>query len=133
MALRLSAETPFSGRDLGSVAAVVLTRGTRSIFGVAPGGMAFCRTDRGGGRIVTVYVSLPQIPLTLKFEEDLETVVTRFQQLIGDGEVHRYTFTDHQAVLVNYGVIASATFSEGPRTLEVSELNRGLSARIDDA
>jgi hypothetical protein len=132
MALRLSAETPFAGRDLGSVAAVVLTRGTRSIFRVAPGGMAFCRTDRGGG-IVTVYVSLPQIPLTLKFEEDLDTVVTRFQQLIRDGEVHRYAFADTQAVIVNYGVIASATFSEGPRTLEVSELNRGLSARIDDA
>jgi hypothetical protein len=82
---------------------------------------------------VTVYVSLPQIPLTLKFEEDLETVVTRFHQLISDGEVHRYFPSDTQSVLVNYGVIASATFSEGPRTLEVSELNRGLSARIDDA
>lgn len=82
---------------------------------------------------MTVYVSLPQIPLTLKFEEDLEAVVTRFQQLITEGEVHRYFFTDTQSVLVNYGVIASATFSEGPRTLEVSELNRGLSARIDDA
>lgn len=81
---------------------------------------------------MTVYVSLPQIPLTLKFEEDLDTVVTRFQQLIHDREVHRYTFTDNQAVLVNYGVIASATFSEGPRTLEVSELNRGLSARLDE-
>lgn len=80
---------------------------------------------------MTVYVSLPQIPLTLKFEEDLESVVSRFQQLITDGEVHRYAFTDNQAVLVNYGVIASATFSEGPRTLEVSELNRGLSARLD--
>ncbi|MDD7966351.1 hypothetical protein [Actinomycetospora lemnae] len=82
---------------------------------------------------MTVYVSLPQIPLTLKFEEDLDAVVTRFQQLVRDGEVHRYAFTDNQAVLVNYGVIASATFSEGPRTLEVSELNRGLSARLDDS
>jgi hypothetical protein len=59
--------------------------------------------------------------------------VTRFHQLISDGEVHRYFPSDTQSVLVNYGVIASATFSEGPRTLEVSELNRGLSARIDDA
>lgn len=82
---------------------------------------------------MTVYVSLPQIPLTLKFEEDLDTVVTRFQQLIRDGEVHRYEFTENQAVVVNYGVISSVTFSEGPRTLEVSELHRGLSARLDDA
>jgi hypothetical protein len=83
-------------------------------------------------RTMTVYVSVPQIPLTLKFEEGLEAVVSRFTQIINDGEVHRYTFTDHQAVLVNYGVIASVTFSEGPRTLEVSELNRGLAARLDD-
>lgn len=82
---------------------------------------------------MTVYVSLPQIPLTLKFEEDFEAVVGHFQELISGGEVHRYLFADGQAVLVNYGVIASATFSEGPRTLEVSELNRGLAARIDDA
>ena len=82
---------------------------------------------------MTVYVSLPQIPLTLKFEEDLDAVVTRFSQLISDGEVHSYAFADNQTVLVNYGVIASATFSAGPRTLEVSELNRGLAARLDDA
>lgn len=82
---------------------------------------------------MTVYVSLPQIPLTLKFEEDLESVVARFTELISEGEVHRYRLADSQAVLVNYGVIASATFSEGPRTLEVSELNRGLAARLDDA
>ncbi|MFC5141800.1 hypothetical protein ACFPK1_26440 [Actinomycetospora rhizophila] len=81
---------------------------------------------------MTVYVSLPQIPLTLKFEEDLGAVVDRFHQLITDGEVHRYALSENQAVLVNYGVIASATFSEGPRTLEVTELNRGLSARLDD-
>jgi len=81
---------------------------------------------------VTVYVSLPQIPLTLKFEEELDAVVDRFHQLINDGEVHRYALSENQAVLVNYGVIASATFSEGPRTLEVSELNRGLAARLDD-
>jgi len=80
---------------------------------------------------MTVYVSVPQIPLTLKFEEDLESVIARFTQIINDGEVHRYAFTGTQAVLVNYGVIASVTFSEGPRTLEVSELNRGLSARLD--
>ena len=47
--------------------------------------------------------------------------------------MHRYAFADNQVVLVNYGVIASVTFSEGPRTLEVSELNRGLAARLDDA
>ncbi|WP_433784945.1 hypothetical protein ACQPX6_01470 [Actinomycetospora sp. CA-101289] len=81
---------------------------------------------------MTVYVSVPQIPLTLKFEEGLDAVMARFTQIINDGEVHRYAFTENQAVLVNYGVIASVTFSEGPRTLEVSELNRGLSARLDD-
>lgn len=82
---------------------------------------------------MTVYVSLPQIPLTLKFEEELDAVVTRFTQLITEGEVQRYAFTENQTVLVNYGVIASVTFSEGPRTLEVSEMNRGLAARLDDA
>ena len=82
---------------------------------------------------MTVYVSVPQIPLTLKFEEDLESVVARFTQIINDGEVHRYTFAENQTILVNYGVIASVTFSAGPRTLEVSELNRGLAARLDDS
>jgi hypothetical protein len=82
---------------------------------------------------VTVYVSVPQIPLTLKFEEGLEAVVTRFTQIINDGEVQRYAFAENQTILVNYGVIASVTFSEGPRTLEVSELNRGLTATLDDA
>lgn len=80
---------------------------------------------------MTVYVSVPQIPLTLKFEEDLAPVVERFTQMITEGEVHRYAFTDNQSVLVNYKVISSITFSEGPRTLEVSELNRGLSASLD--
>jgi hypothetical protein len=82
---------------------------------------------------VTVYVSVPQIPLTLKFEEDLKAVVARFTEIINEGEVHRYAFADNQVVLVNYGVIASVTFSEGARTLEVSELNRGLTATLDDA
>jgi hypothetical protein len=82
---------------------------------------------------VTVYVSLPQIPLTLKFEEPLAAVTERFHELISGGEVHRYAIADNQMVLVNYGVIAAATFSEGPRTLEVSELNRGLTARLDDS
>ncbi|MEJ2863341.1 hypothetical protein [Actinomycetospora flava] len=81
---------------------------------------------------MTVYVSLPQIPLTLKFEEELGAVMDRFHQLVRDGEVHRYVLDQTSAVLVNYGVIASVTFSEGPRTLEVSELNRGLAARLDD-
>jgi hypothetical protein len=81
---------------------------------------------------MTVYVSVPQIPLTLKFEEHLGAVVERFTQIITDGEVHRYAFTENQTVLVNYKVISSITFSEGPRTLEVSELNRGLSARLHD-
>jgi hypothetical protein len=99
---------------------------------VALGGFAI-PPDGRWRRTMTVYVSVPQIPLTLKFEEPLDAVVSRFTQIINDGEVHRYAFTDTQTVMVNYGVIASVTFAEGPRTLEVSELNRGLAARLDDA
>ena len=81
---------------------------------------------------MTVYVSIPQIPITLKFEEPLEDVAEHFRQLLESGSIHRYEFDVGQAVIVNYGVIASLTLSEGRRTLEVSELHRGLKASIVD-
>lgn len=79
---------------------------------------------------MTVYVSLPQVPLTLKFEEPHDEVLDHFQTLIEDGSIHRYEFEDGQSVIVNYGVIQAVTVSAGHRTLEVSELHRGLKAQI---
>ena len=79
---------------------------------------------------MTVYVSLPQIPLTLKFEESFGAVADHFQELVSTGSVHRYEFAEGQSVVVNYAVVACLTISEGHRTLEVSELHRGLQATI---
>lgn len=79
---------------------------------------------------MTVYVSLPQVPLTLKFEESHDEVLDHFQTLIEDGSVHRYALADGQSLIVNYGVVAAATLNEGHRTLEVSEMHRGVQARI---
>ncbi len=79
---------------------------------------------------MTVYVSLPQVPLTLKFEESHDEVLDHFQTLIEDGSIHRYELGDGQSLIVNYAVVAAATLSEGHRTLEVSEMHRGVQARI---
>src|SRR4051794_26889131 len=79
---------------------------------------------------MTVYVSLPQVPLTLKFEESHDEVLDHFQTLIEDGSVHRYALADGQSLIINYGVVAAATLNEGHRTLEVSEMHRGVQARI---
>lgn len=79
---------------------------------------------------MTVYVSLPQVPLTLKFEESHDEVLDHFQSLIEDGSVHRYALPDGQSLIVNYGVIAAATLNDGHRTLEVGEMHRGVAARI---
>ena len=43
-----------------------------------------------------------------------------------EAKVHRVQVSDDSMVLLNFGVIASITLSEGPRTLELEELNRGL-------
>lgn len=82
---------------------------------------------------MTVYVSLPQVPLTLKFEEAHDEVVTHFQDLIESGSVHRYEFDEGQSVIVNFGVIAAVSVNDGHRVLEVSELHRGLRATIPAA
>lgn len=79
---------------------------------------------------MTVYVSIPQIPITLKFEEPIDDVGEHFRQLLEAGSIHRYEFDEGQEVVVNYGVIASLTLSEGRRALEVAELHRGLRASI---
>lgn len=79
---------------------------------------------------MTVYVSLPQVPLTLKFEEPHDEVLDHFQELIEAGTVRQYDFDDGQSVVVNYGVIAAATVNDGHRALEISEMHRGLRATI---
>jgi hypothetical protein len=76
---------------------------------------------------MTVYVSLPQFPLTLKYEEPMEDVARHLQGLVEEAKVHRVQVSDDSLVLLNFGVIESITLSEGPRTLEVEELNRALS------
>jgi hypothetical protein len=75
---------------------------------------------------VTVYVSLPQFPLTLKYEEPLEEVARHLQGLVEEAKVHRIQVSDESIILVNFGVIESITVTEGSRTLELEELNRGL-------
>jgi hypothetical protein len=76
---------------------------------------------------MTVYVSLAQFPLTLKYEEPIEDVARHLQGLVEEAKVHRVQVNDESMVLLNFGVIESITLSEGPRTLELEELNRGLS------
>jgi hypothetical protein len=76
---------------------------------------------------MTVYVSLPQFPLTLKYEEPMEEVARHLQGLIEEAKVHRLQVNDESIILVNFGVIESITLTEGARTLELEELNRGLS------
>jgi hypothetical protein len=75
---------------------------------------------------MTVYVSLPQFPLTLKYEEPMEDVARHLQGLVEEAKVHRVQVSDESLVLLNFGVIESITLSEGARTLELEELNRGL-------
>jgi hypothetical protein len=76
---------------------------------------------------MTVYVSLPQFPLTLKYEEPMEEVARHLQGLIEEAKVHRLQVNDESIILVNFAVIESITLTEGARTLELEELNRGLS------
>lgn len=76
---------------------------------------------------MTVYVSLPQFPLTLKFEEPVEDVADHLQALIEGAKVHRYCLDDGSMIMVNYGIVQAVTLAEGRRTLELEELNRGLS------
>jgi hypothetical protein len=75
---------------------------------------------------MTVYVSLPQFPLTLKYEEPMEDVARHLQGLVEEAKVHRVQVSDESMVLLNFGVIEAVTLCEGPRTLELEELNRGL-------
>ncbi len=76
---------------------------------------------------MTVYVSLPQFPLTLKYEEPLEEVARHLQGLVEEAKVHRLQVNDESMVLVNFAVVESITLAEGARTLELTELNRALS------
>ncbi|HEY2191790.1 MAG TPA: hypothetical protein VGH76_05740 [Actinomycetospora sp.] len=76
---------------------------------------------------MTVYVSLPQFPLTLKYEEPMEEVARHLQGLIEEAKVHRVQVNEESIILLNFGVIESITLTEGSRTIELEELNRGLS------
>jgi hypothetical protein len=82
---------------------------------------------------MTVYVSLPQFPLTLKYEEPMEDVARHLQGLIEEAKVHRLQVNDESIILVNFAVIESVTLTEGARTLELEELNRGLSTSTQSA
>ena len=75
---------------------------------------------------MTVYVSVPQVPLSLRFEESYDDVLEHVTGLSTNGSVHRYDAGDAGTVVVNFGVIAAITVSEGHRTLEPSELHRAL-------
>ena len=77
---------------------------------------------------MTVYVSLPQFPLTLKYEEPIADVAAHLQSLIEGAKVHQVVLEDGSMILLNFAVIESVTLNEGRRTLELEELNRGLSA-----
>ena len=81
---------------------------------------------------MTTYVHVAQIPLTLKFEEPHDAVLDHFRELITNGAVHRYEVGPDSSVVVNYGVVAALTVTEGHRALDVSELHRGLPATIGD-
>ena len=70
---------------------------------------------------MTVYVSLPQFPLTLKYEETIDEVADHLTALIEGSKV----------VLLNFAVVESISLNEGKRTLEVAELNRALTAQIE--
>jgi hypothetical protein len=81
---------------------------------------------------MTVYVSLPQFPLTLKYEEPMEDVARHLQGLVEEAKVHRIQVSDDSMVLLNFGVIEAISLSDGPRTLELEELNRGLSTSTEE-
>ena len=77
---------------------------------------------------MTVYVSLPQVPLTLKYEEPIADVAAHLQELVEGAKVAQVVLEDGSMILVNFAVIAAISLNEGRRTLELGELNRGLSA-----
>ena len=79
---------------------------------------------------MTTYVHLPQVPLTLKFEEPHQEVLDHFRELVAAAEVHRYEVDATSSVIVNYAVVAAVTLTEGHRALDVSELHRGVAATI---
>ena len=81
---------------------------------------------------MTVYVSLPQFPLTLKYEEPMEDVARHLQGLVEEAKGHRVQVSDDSMVLLNFGVIEAISLSDGPRTLELEELNRGLSTSTQE-
>ena len=75
---------------------------------------------------VTVYVSLPQLPLALRYEEPFDVVVEHLRELLQNAEARRYDCGEGQAVVVSFGVVAAVTVTEGHRTFELTELNRAI-------
>jgi hypothetical protein len=82
---------------------------------------------------MTVYVSLPQFPLTLKYEESIAEVADHLSALIEGAKVHRVVLEDGSMVLLNFAVVESISLNEGKRTLELAELNRALIAKIESS
>lgn len=82
---------------------------------------------------MAVYVSLPQIPLGLRFEEPLDDVVERFRQLIDDGTVCRFAHGPDTAVLVNFAVQASAIFSEGHSLTTPDDIHKAIPVDLPPA
>ena len=75
---------------------------------------------------MTVYVSVPQVPLALRYEEPFDDVVEHLRGVLQNAETRRYDCGEGQAVIVSFGVIAAVTITEGHRTFELTELNRAV-------
>jgi hypothetical protein len=82
---------------------------------------------------MTVYVSLPQFPLTLKYEEPIADVADHLTALIEGAKVHRVALDDGTMVLLNFAVVESISLNEGKRTFELAELNRALEVSIESS
>lgn len=79
---------------------------------------------------MTVYVSLPELPLGLRFEEPFDEVVEHIRGLLQNAEVRRYETGEGRAVLVSYGVVSAVTIGEGHRVYEISEQVKAVEASI---
>ena len=82
---------------------------------------------------MTVYVSLPQFPLTLKYEEPITEVADHLTALIEGAKVYRVMLEDGAMVLLNFAVVESISLNEGKRTFELAELNRALEVSIESS
>lgn len=82
---------------------------------------------------VAVYVSLPQIPLALRFEDPFDEVVERFRELIDNGTVCRFEHGAGTAVLVNFAVQASAILAEGHSLTAPDDIHKAIPVDLPPA